>query len=167
MKIDFKRLQSDVEGRKLARGKSSLRRPKTGATAAIREVLPQLERMHAEGATWAEIAEALSAQGLTQGDSKPLTGRRLTALIHNIKMREKTLLGPLHVADGDGAKRSTPSPSPRLVRRQGTRPAKHGLTLSADLNAISPVKRSRVAGIDEEQLRRNEFDRHAHLLKKR
>ncbi|MBR1030324.1 hypothetical protein [Bradyrhizobium liaoningense] len=167
MKIDFKRLQSDVERRKLARVSSSHGRAKTGATAVIREVLTELERMHAEGATWTEIAEALSAQGVTQGNNKPLTGRRLTALIHNIKIQEKTLLGPPKLADGEGAKTVPPSRSPRLTRRQDARPAKQSLTLSADLNEIRPVKQPRMDGFDEEQLRRNEFNRHAHLLKKR
>ena len=52
MKIDFKRLRREVERRKSARSTSSRGRIKTGATAVIREHLPDLERMHADGAIW-------------------------------------------------------------------------------------------------------------------
>ena len=46
--------------------------------------------MHREdGATWTEIAAGLAAQGVTQGDGQPITGRRLTALMHNIRVQEE------------------------------------------------------------------------------
>ncbi len=46
--------------------------------------------MHREdGATWTEIVAGLAAQGVTQGDGQPITGRRLTALMHNIRVQEE------------------------------------------------------------------------------
>lgn len=56
----------------------------------IRKNIRQLERMREEdGATWTEIAAGLAAQGVTQGDGKPITGRRLTALMHNIRVQKE------------------------------------------------------------------------------
>src|ERR1700738_2350130 len=92
MKIDLKRLQSDVKRLKADRVDSPIGRVKTGATEIIRRHFGELERMHHEdGASWTEIAAGLAAQDVTQGDGQPLTGRRLTALMHNIRVRAEKL----------------------------------------------------------------------------
>src|ERR1700722_6059126 len=92
MKIDLKRLQSDVKRLKASRINSPIGKVKTGATEVIRRHFDELERMrHEEGASWTEIAAGLAAQGVTQGDGQPLSGRRLTALMHNIRVRAEKL----------------------------------------------------------------------------
>lgn len=90
MNIDLEDLRNFVKQLKADRQESPIGRVKSGATEVIRKNLRQLERMHDEdGATWTEIAAGLAAQGVTQGDGKPITGRRLTALMHNIRVQEE------------------------------------------------------------------------------
>lgn len=86
MGIDLERLRTDVKKLKADRQDSPIGKTKSGATQVIRSNLAELERMYREdGATWTEIAAGLAAQGVTQGDGQPITGRRLTALMHNIR----------------------------------------------------------------------------------
>jgi hypothetical protein len=60
--------------------KATDREGKTGATEIVRKHFAELQRMHyQDGASWIEIAAGLAKQGVTQGDGKPITGRRLTA----------------------------------------------------------------------------------------
>jgi hypothetical protein len=86
---------------------------RTGATARIEPMLPDIRELRAENYTWETIAEGLTALGLYQvnretGQSEPLTGRRLSALITAIdkkaarhaarntaRSRRKDLLPPL------------------------------------------------------------------------
>jgi hypothetical protein len=90
MDIDLEHLRDFVKQLKADRQGSPIGRVKSGATEIIRKNLRQLERMHKEdGATWTEIAAGLAAQGVTQGDGEPITGRRLTALMHNIRVQEE------------------------------------------------------------------------------
>lgn len=92
MNIDLKRLRGDVKRLKADRVASPIGKVKTGATEIIRSNFDELERLHREdGATWTEIASGLAAQGVTQGKGQPLTGRRLTALMHNIRTRAEKL----------------------------------------------------------------------------
>lgn len=93
MDIDLKSLRDYVKLLKAERQDSPIGKIKSGATEIIRTNLRELERMHREdGATWTEIAAGLAAQGVTQGDGQPITGRRLTALMHNIRVQEERLL---------------------------------------------------------------------------
>jgi|SRR3954470_1555441 hypothetical protein len=90
MDIDLERLRNYVKQLKADRQDSPIGKTKSGATQVIRNNLEELERMYREdGVTWTEIAAGLAAQGVTQGDSQPITGRRLTALMHNIKVQEE------------------------------------------------------------------------------
>ena len=90
MNIDLKQLRQYVSQMRTGRQDSPIGKIKSGATRVIRQNLAELERMYREdGATWTEIAAGLAAQGVTQGDGQPITGRRLTALIHNIKVQQE------------------------------------------------------------------------------
>lgn len=92
MSIDLERLRDYVKSLKAERQDSPIGKVKSGATEIIRKNRQELERMHREdGATWTEIAAGLAAQGVTQGDGEPITGRRLTALMHNIRVQEERL----------------------------------------------------------------------------
>jgi hypothetical protein len=89
MDIDLERLRNFVKKLKADRQDSPIGKTKSGATQIIRNNLEELERMYREdGVTWTEIAAGLAAQGVTQGDGQPITGRRLTALMHNIRVQE-------------------------------------------------------------------------------
>jgi hypothetical protein len=90
MNIDVKKLRDYVRQIRTDRQDSPIGKIKSGATQVIRQNLVELERMYREhGATWSEIAAGLAAQGVTQGDGQPITGKRLTALIHNIKVQQE------------------------------------------------------------------------------
>jgi hypothetical protein len=100
MNVDLKRLRGEVKRLKAGRVASPIGKIKTGATEIIRSNFDELERLHREdGATWTEIASGLAAQGVTQGAGQPLTGRRLTALMHNIRTRTEKLKGKAIVLD--------------------------------------------------------------------
>ncbi len=169
MKIDFKRLSREVERRKSARATSPRGRTKTGATAIIREHLPDLERMHTDGAIWDEIAAGLSAQGVKQGNGEPLTGRRLTALIHNIKTREaKLAAGGVNTPSSEVARieprhRSMTTAISQAKQHQN----RSALSLATEMDERKIARVQTSPGLDEQALRRAEFAKHAHLLKKR
>ena len=82
MQLDPEQLRRDVEARRAERdrGLGPSGRPRTGAIATIRQNLATIETLRADGATWADIASAVTAQGLLRGDGKPLTGRHVTAI---------------------------------------------------------------------------------------
>jgi hypothetical protein len=163
MKLDFRRLHREVERRKSARVTSPRGRNKTGATAIIREHLPDLERMHADGAIWDEIAAGLSTQGVTQGNGKPLTGRRLTALIHNIKNREATLAPAAAKASSEAAQIG---PLHRPMKAAKQRSGRSALTLATEMVVRKTARVQANPDLDEQALRRAEFAKHEHLLKK-
>ena len=67
---------------------------RTGGTAQIESLLPEIWACRAEHHTWEAIAHGLTALGLFQvnrktGQSEPLTGRRLSALVTAINAKEK------------------------------------------------------------------------------
>jgi hypothetical protein len=103
MSIDLDRLRNHVKQLQAERQESPIGRIKSGATEIIRRNLAELQRMHREdGATWTEIAAGLAAQGVTQGNGQPITGRRLTALMHNIRVKDEK--SRARQAAGDAAK---------------------------------------------------------------
>jgi hypothetical protein len=154
-----KRLRSDVKRLKASRVDFPIGKVKTGATDVIRRHFDELERMHHEdGASWTEIAAGLAAQGVTQGDGQPLTGRRLTALMHNIRIRAEKL-------ENKRAARA-PNEHPR-------NPSQKLGGLSRKMVSLAP-EMSRQRGsqlpdqvVSEEDIRRAELSKHAHLLRKR
>jgi hypothetical protein len=156
MDIDLKRLRTEVKRLKAGRVASPIGKIKTGATEVIRNNFDELERMHREdGATWPEIAGGLATQGVTQGDGLPITGRRLTALMHHIRVRADKLKGLIQV----------PSKTMPPVQKLG-RTAKKKVSLSPEMNrqvtGSLPDKT-----ISEDEIRRAELSKHAHLLGKR
>ena len=78
MPLDPKRLARDAKRAQAQRPDSSIGRETTGVTRAVRAGLPVIRQLRAAGVTWAAIAEALSAQGVTQGEGRPLTATRQT-----------------------------------------------------------------------------------------
>lgn len=159
MKIDLKRLQSDVTRLRASRVDSPIGKVKTGATEVIRRHFDELERMHHDdGASWTEIAAGLAAQGVTQGDGQPLTGRRLTALMHNIRVRAEKLRSK-------GAVRRPSEHLPDPSRKLGER-SRTTVSLAPEM---SGPRNETLPGqvVSEEEIRRAELSKHAHLLRKR
>jgi len=159
MGIDLKRLRTDVKSHKAARGASPIGRIKTGATDIIRKNLPELERMNREdGALWTEIAAGLAAQGVTQGNGRPITGRRLNKLISNIKVQAAK-------KKNKEMARGLPRPTPDAVRKT-SRPAKKTVTLAPEMKR-QQGKNTDDRVVSEEEIRLAALQKHAHLLKKR
>ncbi len=64
------------------------RRVKTGATAIVRALLPEIEEMRANDVPWRVIAAALGEQGVveTRGDvRRPIGERRLSAIVADLR----------------------------------------------------------------------------------
>jgi hypothetical protein len=159
MNIDLKRLRADVKQLKASRVASPIGKIKTGATEIIRSNFEEIERLYREdGASWTEIASGLAAQGVTQGEGQPLTGRRLTALMHNIRTRAEKLKSKAIVRD----RAKIP---PGRLQKDG--PAiKKTVSLSPEMNR--PVVGNLPDEIvSEDEIRRTELAKHAHLLRKR
>lgn len=89
MPLDPKRLARDAKRAQAQRPDSSIGRETTGVTRAVRAGLPVIRQLRAAGVTWAAIAEALSAQGVTQGEGQPLTATRLTAIVTQVEAQER------------------------------------------------------------------------------
>ena len=159
MDIDLKRVRSEVKRLKANRVASPIGKVKTGATEIIRTNFDELERLHREdGATWTEIASALASQGVTQGEGQPLTGRRLTALMHNIRTRAEKLKGKAIAQDRTKI-------LPDRLQRDG-RAARKTVSLSPEMSR--PLGGSTPdQTISEDEIRRAELAKHAHLLDKR
>jgi len=159
MNIDLKRLHTDVKRLKAARVGSPIGKIKTGATEIIRNNFDELVRLHHEdGATWTEIASGLAAQGVTQGEGQPLTGRRLTALMHNVRTRAEKLKSKAIVRDRTNI-------LPERLQKDG-RTAKKTVSLSPEMTR--PLGRSLPdETFSEDEIRRAELAKHAHLLGKR
>jgi hypothetical protein len=89
MPIDTKKLLADASRLAEQRG-ASQSRGRTGATEIVTAALPEIKELREHGFAWSTIAAALARQGAVQGvDRKPLTGRRLCALLSAIDKREE------------------------------------------------------------------------------
>lgn len=158
MDIDLKRLRTHVKQLKAARVASPIGKVKTGATEIIRNNFAELERLHYEdGASWTEIASGLAAQGVTQGSAQPLTGRRLTALMHNIRTRAEK--------HGNKPARATREHPRNSGQSHGQRPRK-AVSLAPEMS-LSQRETGPDQAISEDDIRRAELAKHAHLLRKR
>ena len=150
--LDLKRVRADVRKRQASR-QNEIRtggRPRNGTMALLRRHLAQFEQMVAEGATWVDIAAALAAQGVSQGDGQPITGRRLTALRASLRRQDERRTRAV-------AERTQREDIP--ARTSGPRP-----TLSGEL---APPSRSRSPlTLSEEDHRRAALDRAKAILKK-
>lgn len=89
MPLDPKRLARDAKRAQAQRPDSTIGRETTGVTRAVRAGLPVIRQLRAAGVTWAAIAEAMSAQGVTQGEGQPLTATRLTAIVTQVEAQER------------------------------------------------------------------------------
>lgn len=152
MQIDSKRLTKDCTAADAARAGSDYPHRNTGATAIIEPVLPLIGELRAQKFSWASIASAFAKQGVVQGaDRRPITARRLTALISAINKRERRREARL----SDRSKRRDLAPLPA---------SSHTLALSAELRRTDATA---VAMTDSEAtIRHQEFeDRVRSLLK--
>jgi hypothetical protein len=70
--LDPKRLARDAKRAQAQRPDAGIGRETTGVTRAVRAGLPVIRELRAAGVTWAAIAEAMGAQGVTQGAGAPL-----------------------------------------------------------------------------------------------
>ncbi|MCB4806470.1 DNA-binding transcriptional MerR regulator [Methylobacterium brachiatum] len=102
MPLDPKRLARDAKRAQAQRPDSTIGRETTGVTRAVRAGLPVIRQLRAAGVTWAAIAEALSAQGVTQGEGQPLTASRLTAIVTQVEAQER------RKADREARRRTRP-----------------------------------------------------------
>lgn len=89
MPLDPKRLARDAKRAQARRPDTSIGRETTGVTRAVRAGLPVIRQLRAAGVTWAAIADAMSAQGVRQGEGKPLTATRLTAIVTQVEAQER------------------------------------------------------------------------------
>jgi hypothetical protein len=87
MALDAKRLMRDARKAQGARPGTAIGRETTGVTRAVRESLAVIRRLRAARVTWKAIAEAMTAQGITQGGGKALTATRLTAIVGEVEAR--------------------------------------------------------------------------------
>ncbi len=144
MKIDSKRLAEDCATAQAASADACHALRDTGATAIIGPILPLIRELRAQRFSWAAIASALAKQGVVQGaDRRPITARRLTALISAINKRERRREARL----SGRAKRRDLVPFPA---------GSHMLALSADLNRINTTA---IAATDSEAtIRHQEFE---------
>jgi len=153
MKIDTKRFMKDCATAQAGRAEACHAHRSTGATAIIELILPLIWQLRAQKFSWAAIASALAAQGVVQGsDRRPITARRLTALISAINKRERRREARL----SSRTKRRDLAPMP---------PSSPTLALSTDLdrpNGATTV----IASDSEATIRHQEFeDRIRSLLK--
>jgi len=166
-KLDLKRLSRDVDTLRTSRplGVGPGGRRLTGAMAVVRDNLAALEALHAAGASWVDIAAGLAAQGVTQGQGEPLTGKRLTALIASVRRqaarhaatearrRARPDLPRFPVS----ANRQVPPPDPAPT------PASR---LAPELQARPVPPPSDDAPLSEAEIRQHQAERHSHLFKK-
>jgi hypothetical protein len=152
MQIDSKRLTKDCASAQAASADSCHAHRNTGATALIESILPLIRELRGRKFSWAAIASALAAQGVVQGgDRRPITARRLTALISAINKRERRREARL----SGRAKRRDLAPLPARS---------HTLALSTDLQRTDIT--TAILSDSEETIRHQEFeDRVRSLLK--
>jgi hypothetical protein len=152
MQIDAKRLTKDCARAQTALAANGNAPCRTGATAIIEPVLPVIRDLRKQKHGWADIASALGRQGVVQGvDRKPITPRRLTALIAAIEKRER---------------RRIEHQRGRSLRQDLAQHGAHGssLTLSDDLANTAPP--ANFTEDSEERIRRAALEGLQTLLKK-
>jgi hypothetical protein len=160
MTIDVEKLHADAgkaQARRLER-KTAKGQADRVLMANIRQALPAIESLRAPGEkpTWDDIAAALSDQGLKTRNGQPLTGKRLTSLIHEIRKLDeaRALREAKRRARVDVAPRE--APLAEIERRP---------RLSPEL----PRSKREGAGADpavlEAEIRDAQYERHSNLFK--
>lgn len=156
--MDLKKFCADVKILKAKRSPSPIGRTKTGATAILRKNYSEILRMREiDGLRWTEIALALAAQGVTQGDGAPITGRRITALMRNLALQAERE----GINSASRLQRKDIAPH-QIERRDDT---KTKLRLAPELTAQKTNQQ--IAIVSEGEIRRSQLERHAHLLKRK
>ena len=87
MALDAKRLMRDATLAQADRPGTAIGRETTGVTRAVRESVSVIRRLRAAGVSWKAIAQAMTAQGITQSGGKALTATRLTAIFSQVEAR--------------------------------------------------------------------------------
>lgn len=159
MPLDPKRLARDAKRAQAQRPDSSIGRETTGVTRAVRAGLPVIRQLRAAGVTWAAIAEAMSAQGVTQGAGTPLSATRLTAIVTQVEAQIR------RKAEREAGRRSRSD----LTLSSGLLPPSHPAATSLPTPAAAPAplppSGSSVPATEEEIRRAGLHDLHQ-LLKK-
>jgi hypothetical protein len=115
----------------------------TGLTAAIREALPEIERLRKD-VRWSSFAAAFTEQGYTQGrDQRPVTASRLTALYGQAVAREQKRRMP---------RRSREVRPPGAAPEIEARPLKLAPELSTPIDASTPQTRDLEDSIRQSRL---------------
>ncbi|MDV2988432.1 UNVERIFIED_CONTAM: hypothetical protein Q9R58_29555, partial [Methylobacteriaceae bacterium AG10] len=117
--------------------------------------LPVIRQLRAAGVTWAAIAEALSAQGVTQGEGRPLTATRLTAIVTQVEAQER------RTAEREARRRTRPD----LTTSSEIVPPPE-LSLPDPVAPAPPAPAGSGAHATEEQIRRAGLHDLRQLLKK-
>lgn len=112
MTLDPKRLARDAKRVQATRPAGGIGRETTGVTRAVRDGLPMIRQLREGGITWAAIAAAMSAQGVTQGAGRPLTASRLTAIVGQV---EAQLRRQAEQATARRARADLAAPQPALT----------------------------------------------------
>lgn len=87
MALDAKRLMRDAKLAQADRPGTAIGRETTGVTRAVRESVSVIRRLRAAGVSWKAIAQAMTAQGITQSGGEALTATRLTAIFSQVEAR--------------------------------------------------------------------------------
>jgi len=157
MTLDPKRLARDAKRVQATRPAGGIGRETTGVTRAVRDGLPMIRQLRDGGITWAAIAAAMSAQGVTQGAGRPLTASRLTAIVGQV---EAQLRRQAEQATARHARADLTAPQPAITGRTAA-PA----PIAPVPFASSPAPDS-TPHTSEEAIRRAGLDALHKLLKK-
>jgi hypothetical protein len=155
LKLDLKRLKTDVQQCDQDRPADWGGRRLTGAMAIVRDNMKEIEALRDAGASWVSIAEGLARQGVTQGDNQPITAKRLTALIASVKRQAARKAEKLALR----AQRQDLPPSA---------PPKRGSPLVKLARELTDPSRQEARGSSptEEDIRQANFDKHSNLFRK-
>jgi hypothetical protein len=127
--------------------------------ALVREHRDTLVALQASGLTWGAIAAALTAQGFTTADGRPLTGTHLTGLISSLRrqMKRREAKSAALLGRADLATATVPTLAPAGPRRLG---------LASDFDLPpEPGRPGGDAAVDEAALRRANLAKLQDLLK--
>ena len=158
MKVDVSKLRASVK--RLAEGRRDGRKS-SDLMATIRPLMPAIERFRADDVPWAVIAASLAEQGVVEGDSRPLSEKRLTSVVsklkeqeakRNARMQARALRGDLATAPN---RRRPPS---SMAGTSQPRLAPELTTVRVDAETRPPIS--------EAEILREKRDKHQHLFKK-
>ena len=156
--IDLRKLRRDAARAEKERPLPSVGRETTGAVRLVRDLLPAIREMRERGLRWAAIADALAAQGVHQlidGERRPLTANRLTAIVSAVERQATRSAGRTR------ARRNRPGlvaadVDPETVAGSSTQRVALSPELQPDPN--DPGDTDTPSHASEEELRRSRLD---------